>query len=50
MKNKKENKQQYNKLIKLVKAAEKQAMMFLKKNITNDSELQLKTHSHKFST
>jgi len=49
MKVKKETKQQYSKLVKLVNAAEKQAIEFVKKNITNDSELQLRTDSRRLS-
>jgi len=49
MKIKKETKQQYNKLIKVVNSAEKQAMEFVKKNLTNDSELQLKAGVHRLS-
>lgn len=49
MKTKKETKQQYTKLVKLVNAAEKQAIEFVRKNIANDSELQLKAGTHRLS-
>lgn len=42
MKFKKEDKQQYDKLVRLVNKAEKKAIEFVKKNLDSDSELRLK--------
>ncbi len=45
MKSKKENKQQYDKLVRLVNKAEKKAVEFVRKNLDYDSELRLKSPS-----
>jgi hypothetical protein len=42
MKQKTEDKQEYNRLVKLVDKAEKKAIEFVKKNISHDSELRLR--------
>lgn len=42
MKFKKEDKQQYDKLTRMVNKAEKKAIEFIKNNLSHDSDLQLK--------
>lgn len=50
MKSKKEDKAQYEKVIRLVSKAEKKAIEFVRKNLDYDSELRLRnSSSHKLS-
>ncbi len=50
MKTKKDNKEQYAQLTRLVNKAEKKAIEFVRKNLDYDSELRLRnTPNHKLS-